>query len=73
MNTKNLTNISYMFYSFVSLTRLDLSNCNTSNVIDMKCMFIGCYFLKELNLLNYNTKNVTNMCLCLKIAELLKN
>ena len=60
-NTSKVTNMSYMFGGFSSLTSLDLSNFNTSNVMDMEGMFDGCSSLMSLDLSSFNTLNVTNM------------
>ncbi len=41
-NTNNVTNMSYMFSYYSSLTSLNLSNFNTNNVKDMNRMFSDC-------------------------------
>ena len=61
LNTSEVTDMGYMFYTCSSLTSLDLSNFNTSKVTDMQYMFYGCSSLTSLNLSNFNTSNVTKM------------
>ena len=60
-DTKNVTNMSFMFNKCSSLKELNLSNFNTNNVIVMDGMFFRCSSLKKLNLNNFNTNNVTDM------------
>ena len=43
-NSQNVTNMSYMFCGWYSLTNLNLSSFNTQNVINMSCMFSECYW-----------------------------
>ena len=59
-NTKNVTNMAYLFYD-CELESIDLSGFDTSNVENMRCMFYMCDKLKELDLSSFNTKNVTDM------------
>ena len=61
LNTANVTDMSYMFYSCQELSSLDLTNFNTANVTDMGNMFEGCSALTSLDLTNFNTANVTYM------------
>ncbi|MBR6716442.1 MAG: BspA family leucine-rich repeat surface protein [Prevotella sp.] len=61
LNTKNVTDMSYMFSDCSSLTSLDLSSFDTRNVTDMSYMFFGCSHLTSLDLGNFNTQNVTTM------------
>ena len=41
----NVTSLENMFYEYLSLTSLDLSNFDTSNVTNMDKMFYGCSYL----------------------------
>jgi len=59
--TKNVTNMSNMFFGCSSLKSINLSNLDTNNVKDMSGMFSGCSSLTSLNLSNFDTNNVTNM------------
>ena len=61
LNTQNVTDMSYMFYSCERLTSLDVSNFNTQNVTDMSYMFSWCAGLNSLNLSNFDTQNVEYM------------
>ena len=61
LNTKNVTDMSYMFYDCIKLPSLNLSKFNTANVTDMSYMFSGCQKLPSLDLSKFNTANVTNM------------
>ena len=76
LNTANVTDMSYMFYSCQELSSLDLTNFNTANVTDMGNMFEGCSALTSLDLTNFNTANVENMssmfydCSALKSLDL---
>ena len=47
-NTKNVTNMSYMFYQCFKLEKLNLDNFKTSNVTNMSGMFRECLGLKEI-------------------------
>ena len=61
LDTKNVTDMSYMFSSCKSLLDIDLSNFKTGNVTNMSYMFYECLNIKNLNLINFDTRNVTNM------------
>ena len=61
LNTEQVRDMSYMFYSCSTLTSLDLSNFNTAKVRDMSYMFFRCSALSSLDLSNFNTAIVTNM------------
>ena len=61
LNTKNVTDMSYMFYDCIKLPSLNLSKFNTAKVTDMSYMFSGCQKLPSLDLSKFNTANVTNM------------
>ena len=62
-NTHNVTNMSYMFSSCLSLKYLyDIMNWNTSNVTNMKGMFELCISLASLpDISNWDTSNVQDM------------
>ena len=74
LNTKNVTDMSYMFYDCIKLPSLDLSNFNTAKVTSMYSMFSGCNNLSSLILSNFNTAKVTNMAFmfqdCNKLSSL---
>ena len=61
LNTQNVTDMSYMFYSCERLTSLDVSNFNTQNVTDMSYMFSWCEGLNSLDLSKFDTQNVEYM------------
>ena len=61
LNTSEVTDMRYMFYSCFGLTSLDVSNFNTANVTNMGGMFYDCSSLTSLDVSNFNTANVTNM------------
>ena len=61
LNTKNVTDMRWMFQSCSALTTLDLSKFDTQNVTDMECMFNGCKALTTLDLSNFDTRNVKSM------------
>ena len=64
-NISNVTDMSYMFSWYKSLTSSSLpgiSKWNTSNVTDMSYMFNGCESLSYLpDISKWDTSNVTNM------------
>ena len=76
LNTANVTDMSYMFYSCQELSSLDLTNFNTANVTDMHSLFDYCSSLTSLDLTNFNTAKVTYMnnmfegCSALKSLDL---
>ena len=61
LNTKEVTDMSFMFNRCSSLKALDLSNFNTVKVTNMGSMFYGCKALTSLDVSKFNTANVTNM------------
>ena len=63
IETKHITNMSYMFYECKSLVSLtDISKWNTANVVNMSFMFYNCINLKSLpDISNWNTDNITDM------------
>ena len=60
-DTRNVTNMSGMFYYCNELTSLDVSNFDTRNVTGMRSMFNNCEGLINLDVSNFDTRNVTNM------------
>ena len=60
-DTKNVTNMSYMFYNCSNLTNIDLSSFDTKNVTNMSYMFSYCSNLTNIDLSSFDTKNVTDM------------
>ena len=61
LNTKEVTDMSYMFQDCIKLKSLDLSSWDTSNVTTMSNMFDNCRWLLSLDLSGWDTKKVTNM------------
>ena len=74
LNTANVTDMSYMFYSCSKLTSLDVTNFNTANVTNMSSMFSSCLSLTSLDVTHFNTAKVTNMnkmfCNCSALTSL---
>ncbi|WP_444302628.1 BspA family leucine-rich repeat surface protein, partial [Leyella stercorea] len=60
-DTRNVTDMSFIFNECENLTSLDVSNFDTKNVTYMFCMFQGCINLTSLDVSNFDTQNVTNM------------
>ena len=62
-NTKNVIDMSDMFYGCSSLLSLpDISKLNTQNVINMNNLLYGCSSIKSLpDISKWNTQKVTNM------------
>ena len=61
LNTKYVTDMSYMFYNCSELTSLNLSGWNTSKVKNLKQMFYGCKKLTSVNLGQWDTSKVEDM------------
>jgi len=61
LNTRKVTNMSYMFFGCSLLPSIDLSSFNTANVTDMRYMFCSCNGLESLDLSSFNTSKVTDM------------
>ncbi|MBQ0072705.1 MAG: BspA family leucine-rich repeat surface protein [Prevotella sp.] len=61
LDTRNMTDMEYMFNYCSSLASLDVSNFNTQNVKNMFCMFQKCTALTSLDVSNFNTQNVTDI------------
>lgn len=60
LNTRNVTNMSYMFSS-TALSSIDLSSFYTEGVTTMSSMFQMCENLTSLDLSSFDTENVTDM------------
>ena len=63
LNTKEVTNMMYMFYGCKKLTSLDLSSFYTANVTNMGGMFGSCSSLTSLDLSSFDTAKVEEMSL----------
>lgn len=59
-NTKQVTNMNYMFYKCSSLTELDLSGFDTMQVRGMEKMFYSCSALAKLDLTSFGTPQTNN-------------
>ena len=76
IETKTITNMSYMFFNINALISLpDISEWDTKNVTNMKWMFSSCNSLKLLSdISKWDTKNVTEMsfmfCDCSSLVSL---
>lgn len=74
INTSNVVDMSYMFYTCENLTSIDVSSFNTSNVTNFDGIFINCSKLTSLNLSNFDTSKATTMmamfCGCSSLTNL---
>ena len=61
LDTRNVTDMSWMFYSCQALTALDVSSFDTGSVTSMLCMFSECVSLTSLDLSSFDTGGVTDM------------
>ena len=61
LDTRNVTDMRYMFHNCRSLRKLDTGDFLTSQVTDMSNMFSGCYELSNVDVTCFNTANVTTM------------
>ncbi len=58
LNTSNVTDISYMFQYFDTLTQINgIENFNTNNVTTMQDLFKGCNSIQEINLSGFSNLN----------------
>jgi len=57
-NTKNVTNMSGIFYDCINLKELNLTNFDTRNVVNMSYMFYDCKRLENLYISTFKTKNL---------------
>ncbi len=53
--------MSYLFYNFKTVTKIDLTNFETSNVTDFSNMFMNCYVLQDLDISDLKTDSAVNM------------
>ena len=60
-DTKNVTDMVWMFGKCAVLPRLDINKFDTKNVTNMGSMFDGCKALTQLDVSKFDTKNVTDM------------
>ena len=60
-NTKNVTDMKYMFYNCTNLKTLDLNNFDTSKVTSLFSTFQGCSNLEILKVNKWNTSSVVEM------------
>ena len=61
LNTKEVTDMSHMFFNCPNLLEVDLSHFNTEKVTNMGSMFYGCESIEDLDLSTFNTDKVTDM------------
>ena len=61
IDTRDVTEMNYMFSHCSSLLTLDVSTFKTEKVTNMHSMFSGCKSLPTLNLSTFNTGKVTDM------------
>lgn len=60
LNTKEVTDMSHMFYGCTILENIDLSHFNTAKVTNMAFMFANCATLKEIDLSTFKTSLLEN-------------
>ena len=72
-DTKNIRDLSHIFYECKSLEYIDISNFNTENVENMAYMFYYCQDLLSINIINFNTQNVKSMNSIFKHCEKLES
>ena len=66
-------NSGYLFYNFIEVKNINLTNLNTDYTTDMRAMFYKCNKLEELNIDNFNTSNVTQMAFMFNECSSLTN
>ena len=59
LNTKEVEDMSYMFYNCASLTSLDLSNFNTNYLTNTEAMFEECSSLRSIYASDWTSKSLT--------------
>jgi len=73
-DSKNITNMSYMFSNCCYLGTLQLSSFDTKNVTNMHSMFFYCDVIKNIDLSSFDTKNVIDMsymfCNCFELENI---
>ena len=60
LETKNVTNMTGMFYQSKNLEKVDFGK-KTEKITKMDYLFYGCFYLTQENILNLNTHNVIDM------------
>lgn len=60
-STKNITDMSGMFFRCDALKNINFGNFDTSNVDSFALMFIWCGSIRNLDLSSFDTSNATNM------------
>lgn len=61
INTKNVTNLGYLFRYCTQLTSIDVSSFDTAYVTNMMAMFSGCSNLTSLDLSSFKTSRTSDM------------
>ena len=61
LNTRNVTDMSYMFAGCKQLTSANVSDFLTSSVTDFSYMFSGCQALEKIDVSCFKTDNATTM------------
>ena len=61
LNTSQVTDMQFMFYTCLRLQTPDFSGFDTQKVTNMYSMFDGCYSFESLDISNFNTSEVENM------------
>ena len=61
MDTKNVTNFSYLFGNCRELKSVNISKLNTESATNMSHMFFNCKSIENLDVSGFNTKNVNDM------------
>ena len=61
LNTSQVTDMQFMFYTCLRLQTPDFSGFDTQKVTNMNSMFASCYSFESLDISNFNTSEVTNM------------
>ena len=61
LNTSQVTDMQFMFYTCLRLQTPDFSGFDTQKVTNMYSMFDSCYSFESLDISNFNTSEVTNM------------
>lgn len=76
-DTRNVTNMGYMFFYCQNLTNLDLSSFDTQNVTSMYSFVSLCRSLISIDIRNFNTSKVTTFSYmfisCSKLHTIISN
>ena len=73
IDTRYVTDMSWLFFGCTSLTTLDVSHFDTSNVTNMFAMFSGIIGINSLDVSHFDTSNVTDMSQMFVGCEKLEN